>query len=478
MANINLSGYSNWVPIGNVANSFCGNYDGNGYSISDISINRPTEDGIGFFGQKSDGLLENITIIDPDIVGRYSVGGVTGSSYSYAVNVVNCKVTGGSISGVYSVGGIVGYVSDAGIAQCGAKGTTVKGNGSYVGGVVGQKYGGITDRCYFYGTIIQQSDGRCPCGGILGGQAYANIINCICIASIRGSESGEGYYTNGISPGGTYASVDNCLFVGTLSGGRISPVFGRIDIVGGCSGSYWDKDVSGILTATYGTPKSSSELQSESTFEGWDFDTVWEMSGSYPTLQPISPPRALQTGKNYVLVEECESTDVDATMEYDGKWYKYINTLAAFEKITHEAAGESATYTYGGNAVIYGGQYYEYLASGITDPEGLGGYGEYLPDTTRTVESLSDREVYVNFYYVIPPLAQVKRPVWAKKVITWKDVANAEAYTVRLYNASNELLDTQTVIKGAQRYDYTDLIENYLPAGSYTATVQAMPEVT
>jgi len=77
------------------------------------------------------------------------------------------------------------------------------------------------------------------------------------------------------------------------------------------------------------------------------------------------------------------------------------------------------------------------------------------------------------------PLPQVSQPSWAKKVISWKDVANAGSYTVRLYNAAGECLDTQVgILPGVQRYDYTDLIENYMPAGSYYATVQAMPEVT
>ena len=96
--------------------------------------------------------------------------------------------------------------------------------------------------------------------------------------------------------------------------------------------------------------------------------------------------------------------------------------------------------------------------------------GDYAPYFPSVESATSDA-------YVFPALPQVSQPTWANKVLTWQDVANAESYSVRLYNASGGLLDTQTVNKGVQRYDYTDLIENYLPAGSYTATVQAMPEV-
>ena len=101
---------------------------------------------------------------------------------------------------------------------------------------------------------------------------------------------------------------------------------------------------------------------------------------------------------------------------------------------------------------------------------------QYEEVVVPLMQPYSAEPLAVDFH--LTPLSQVSKPTWTKKVLTWKDVANAGSYKVRLYNASNELLDTQTVAKGAQRYDYTDLIENYLPAGSYTATVQAMPEVT
>lgn len=72
-------------------------------------------------------------------------------------------------------------------------------------------------------------------------------------------------------------------------------------------------------------------------------------------------------------------------------------------------------------------------------------------------------------------LSAVAQPGWSKKVATWQDVPNASNYKVILYNANGEPLDTQTVPAGTQRYDYTDLIENYLPAGSYQCSVQALP---
>lgn len=50
MANIDLSGYSNWVPIGSNTKPFTGQFDGNGFIIKNLTINRPSTDYQGLFG--------------------------------------------------------------------------------------------------------------------------------------------------------------------------------------------------------------------------------------------------------------------------------------------------------------------------------------------------------------------------------------------------------------------------------------------
>lgn len=133
-----------------------------------------------------------------------------------------------------------------------------------------------------------------------------------------------------------------------------------------------------------------------------------------------------------------------------------------------------------GDPLIYTGvgSYFtfEYIKPGTYDLEVSGPYlAEPRIEKNITVGIMEAYEPVTSFYYTPPPLPQVAQPSWVSKVATWKDVANAEQYEIKLYNASSECLDTQRVNKGTQRYDYTDLIENYLPAGSYTFTVQALP---
>ena len=84
MNDIDLSSYSNWDPIGDDSAGFTGVLDGNGYTISNLTINRPDEDGVGLFAiigdpsTMSGGEVRNLGIECVDIVGNTGVGGLVG----------------------------------------------------------------------------------------------------------------------------------------------------------------------------------------------------------------------------------------------------------------------------------------------------------------------------------------------------------------------------------------------------------------
>ncbi len=155
-------------------------------------------------------------------------------------------------------------------------------------------------------------------------------------------------------------------------------------------------DSSGFtITGIYPTWSCSSDTESFT----WNGPKINDIAISGVSGYPIfKESLALQTGKNYVVV----TLDPTGSMTYDGKVYKFGATLEAFTKVTHATAGESATYEYGGTPVVYSETSYKFLASGITAPAEPGGFGSYLPDTSRTVQSLADREAFVNFYYIVP----------------------------------------------------------------------------
>lgn len=54
--------------------------------------------------------------------------------------------------------------------------------------------------------------------------------------------------------------------------------------------NYYNRDYSGA-TSPYGTRKTTSEMQSQSTYVTWDFVNTWRIAGGYPTLRFATPPK-------------------------------------------------------------------------------------------------------------------------------------------------------------------------------------------
>lgn len=152
MKDINLSSIDNWEPIGkkwekdatdNIV--FSGTFDGNGKIISNLKVDRGTENNAGFFGVYTDATVKNLTINNATVKGGTNVGAIVGNGYTGTIS--NCKVTGDvKIDGNYKVGGMIGgdytkiidCVVDANDGSY-VKATYVKAQveGDNVGGLVG-----------------------------------------------------------------------------------------------------------------------------------------------------------------------------------------------------------------------------------------------------------------------------------------------------------------------------------------------------
>lgn len=542
-ADIDLSGYANWEPIGVEAAPFAGSYNGGNYKITNLTINAGgTDRCMGLFGYSINGHGDDAISFQNIFLENVSISAVNNSygalaGYHCKGNISNCHSSGNidSLGDTYALGGLIGYVeadyyddeeiSILLIAGCSSSvDITARFDGypnysfcSVAGGLIGccDRYTGIvnitscmasgeithipdtvrkvglTSAAGFVGEVYSGSIIINQClstgnvstgwsnGGFCGFTRDAIIQDCYCAGSILVPDGYEGY--TGYNDNGGFAgeagdsSFTNCYSAGQLEGLTWDEEY---SMAGFCPFSegratitncYYDSTLCS-RTDQLATPKTTEEMALQETFVGWDFESIWVMAGGYPQLKWALDSFPLQTGKDYALI----SPSPVGTMTYNGQKYEFVRFLERFPKVQHEIAGVSATYEYGGPVVIYEEQPYHYLASGITDPEGPGGFGSYLPDTSRTVISLADRESFVNFYYTLPRLAQVAKPKWVKKVLTWQDIPIAAAYKVILYNEKLEALDSQVIAAGIQRCDFTDLIENYLPAGSYYATVQAL----
>ena len=111
-ADLDLSGYANWNPIGGI---FDTTFDGNGHSVSGLAINRAAD--VGLFGWLgANGILRNIGVIAPNITlsaAAEDAGGLAAGTDAGSL-IHSSFVAGGSITlsgGLTDMGGLVGQHS-------------------------------------------------------------------------------------------------------------------------------------------------------------------------------------------------------------------------------------------------------------------------------------------------------------------------------------------------------------------------------
>jgi len=319
-ANIDLGTYSNWKSIGNKNYPFTGSFDGKGYTISNVTIEKSTTDTYtGLFGY-STGKIENVIIENINI----SSGNYTGALVGYTTGLINnVSVKNGIIIGNNRVGGIAGY-SSSNIENSNSE-VSVSG-GSYVGGIVGESIGALISNCYSKKDIIGTSNnvggiagylkattftkcyatgnitGVSGVGGLIGNNvktpmqlsyATGNVLGTTFVGGLVGNTSGVPEITNCFSTGkvngdsrvagisGYISNVKNCYSTSevTATEGYIG---GLVGIEGTATDSYWT--VSTLNEEdTVGKKVLRNELAVQSTYENWDFDTIWNIDENTST---------------------------------------------------------------------------------------------------------------------------------------------------------------------------------------------------
>ena len=192
-----------WIPIGYVNNSWKGNMDGQGHTISHLYI-KTAQSFVGLFGYTYGATIqdlifdyakvENVSTTNANasytgilagyaygdspshikgikttnnctVIGQEITGGIVGLA---KINLENCE-NHSSVKGTKSVGGIAGNSTERNIRRSTNYGT-VENNNTYIGGIIGYAYGTSIEDCANYGKI---SSTGWYTGGIAG-QTVAN----------------------------------------------------------------------------------------------------------------------------------------------------------------------------------------------------------------------------------------------------------------------------------------------------------------
>ena len=253
-ADIDL-GNHDWTPIGNSFSDalfggtdyriFAGNFDGKGYTISNVSIGSETtlfeSDVFGLFGATA-GKISNLNLDTVSIHGIAKIaktawgdavvgfaGGLVGSSGG---SIENCHVTGLAMdmsapsnvrrAAAYWIGGLVGALDGTQlINECSVSGSiTEKAGKGSIGGLIGElgKAAKITySRSNVTVNVKADSYGGADVGGFIGkgnGKTDAETVirNCYATGNVTG-----GAYTGGFAGGLWGLNIKNCYASGNVS---------------------------------------------------------------------------------------------------------------------------------------------------------------------------------------------------------------------------------------------------------------------
>jgi len=91
---------------------FTGTFDGQGYEIRDLFINRPVDDRVGLFGYVYEGsIINNVGAVNVTVTGSMQVGGLVG----YSSGTVSNSYSTGKVTGNRYIGGLIGQNSGVSI---------------------------------------------------------------------------------------------------------------------------------------------------------------------------------------------------------------------------------------------------------------------------------------------------------------------------------------------------------------------------
>lgn len=257
------NGYYGFEPIGksNEGEEFLGNFDGRGYTISDVWIFRKNENHVGIFGYATGATVQDVHLQNVRIVGGSSTGGLLGEGtdmylanitstdgmvraylayygggiagrLGYQDTLTDSEVVGGNVHGSGNIiGGLVGYVQEANISD--SETSADVDGGEYIGGAFGQVYDSIITNVHATGNVTgtYEEDTLLPgftkngnyVGGFVGYIYNSEIVN----ASAIGNVSSEGGIIGGFVGQAFTVDFDDAYALGSVDG---------VDQVGGFAG--------------------------------------------------------------------------------------------------------------------------------------------------------------------------------------------------------------------------------------------------
>jgi len=257
--NVDCSGFSNFTPIA-ISADFNGQLDGDGFTISDLTISTTTTVYLGIFatsdGEIKDLIIDNITVTSTQDTGRF--GGLV--AYNRGT-ITNIDISGSVGTGIQdSVGLLVGGNDSLGVITNATGTGTVSGN-DYVGGLIGTNAGSVSNAT-FSGDVSAADD---YLGGLVGENANGGSVTN---SDSAGTVTGEGNYLGGLV-GYNSGSISESFAAADVSS---TDSYGLGGFVGGNEGDITSSYATGSVYMSY----SAGSPYAAGGFVGSDYGTISE----------------------------------------------------------------------------------------------------------------------------------------------------------------------------------------------------------
>ncbi|RCU46545.1 hypothetical protein DU504_04015 [Haloplanus salinus] len=326
---VNWNGGEGFIPIGDSSTSFTGSFDGQGNTISGLTINRPTEDSVGLFGFALEASIRNVTLTGLTVTGRDGVGGLVGANQKGTVS--DCS-SSGQVTGDDFVGGLVGG-NRGPVSESYASGT-VTGNDN-VGGLIGI-HSELVSESYASGTVT----GNDNVGGLAGWSIDGGVLRSYASGPVSGNSS-----VGGLIGWIAFGGVQRSYASGPVSGN--SSVGGLVgeNIGGNVGESYWDTEMTGQTTSADGgtglTTAQMTGAAAATNMTGFAFGPTWVLTDSYPRLLWSLEALALTLAEDTILVDEDTQATVslsfvDTTTETGTTVSTYVSSDTAVATIADD----------------------------------------------------------------------------------------------------------------------------------------------
>lgn len=291
-----------WIPIGSDEEPFTGVLDGNGFTVSGISTTWNDEDYefiglyVGLFGY-SQGTIKNLTVSNDLCAGStykntYSVTNMPwlGNLVGYnGGEIINCHNKDFTSFDTITRGGLAGR-NNGEIVQC-TNQSNVQAH-HQAGGIAIRNYGTIQESANnglvrVAGRSLVEKVPLGYAGGIAAENfgTIANSFNLGQIVQMRSNAVGTKYA--GIAMSSNTATVKNCYNLGLVENTGDYDGLNKL-ISNRCTNCYaWDIQGTGETAVS----RTADEMKEQSTYQGFDFENVWQMSDNpaypFPVLKNV-----------------------------------------------------------------------------------------------------------------------------------------------------------------------------------------------